>query len=410
VKQRKMRGTRGKNPRPPAAPRETVPPPPATREPAAPAAPPEERGRLRDLGVSIGRFPTGPHNAITDVAGVRVGHVTLLQGEGPLSPGRGPVRTGVTAVLPADGDVFLQRVFAGAYVLNGAGEVMGMLQADEWGLCETPVLLTSTLCVGRVADATISWLWRRHPTIGQEYDVVIPVVAECDDSFLNDAVGRHVEEEHVWAALDGAAAGPVPEGSVGAGAGMSTFDFAGGIGTSSRLVPVGPKLSTLGALVLSNFGKRQNLRVDGVPVGRLLDDRFARFAQRPAAGSIIVLLATDAPLLPRQLNRLCRRGALALGRLGGYAADNSGEFIFGWSTSNRVPRNRVSAVHSVNIVLDSELDALYEATVDVIEEAVLNALVAGVSRPGHSDHVVPALPLVEAKELLDRYRPPDRRR
>jgi D-aminopeptidase len=369
----------------------------------------ERRGRLCDLGVSIGCFPPGKHNAITDVEGVRVGQVTLIEGEGPLVPGIGPVRTGITAVLPASGDVFLQRVFAGAYVLNGAGEVMGMLQVDEWGLCETPILLTSTMCVGRVADAAISWLWRQHPKIGQEYDVVIPVVAECDDSFLNDAVGRHITDEHVWTALDSATDGPVAEGCVGAGTGMGTFDFAGGIGTASRVVDVGPRRTTVGALVLSNFGKRQSLRLDGVPVGALLADRLTHFEQRPAAGSIIVLLATDAPLLARQLNRLCRRGSLALGRLGGYAADNSGEFIFAWSTSNRVPRERVERVHTVEIVLDSELDPLYEATVDVVEEAVLNALCAGTSLAGQNDHVVPALPLRETKKILDKLRPPSRR-
>jgi D-aminopeptidase len=364
----------------------------------------ERRARLRELGVEIGRFPTGPNNAITDVAGVRVGHVTLIEGEGKLEPGRGPVRTGVTAVMPADGDVFLERVFGGAYVLNGAGEVMGLLQVDEWGLCETPILLTSTMCVGRVADATISWMLRKHPTIGQAYDVVIPVVGECDDSFLNDAVGRHVEETHVWSALDGTSAGPVVEGCVGAGTGMSSFDFAGGIGTSSRTIEVGPAVATLGVLVLSNFGSRQNLRVDGVPVGRVLAERFAHIEARPPAGSIIVLLATDAPLFARQLNRLCRRGALALGRVGGFAANNSGEFIFGWSTKNRVPRKRMQKVHSVEIVLDDELDALYEATVDAVEEAVLNAICAGVTVHGHSDHMVPALPLDETKKLLHELR------
>jgi D-aminopeptidase len=378
---------------------------PRSRRSGVPSTPrPEKRVRLRELGVSIGRFPTGPNNAITDVAGVRVGHVTLVEGEGALQPGRGPVRTGVTAVLPAAGDVFLQRVFAGAYVLNGAGEVMGLLQVDEWGLCETPILLTSTMCVGRVADATISWMWRRHPKIGQEYDVVIPVVAECDDSFLNDAVGRHVTDEDVWAALDGADAGPVAEGCVGAGTGMQTFDFAGGIGTASREVRVGPRMHTIGALVLSNFGSRSNLRVDGVPVGRFLAEQFAHVEPRPAAGSIIVLLATDAPLLARQLNRLCRRGALALGRLGGYAANNSGEFIFAWSTSNRVPRERLQDVHTVEIVLDSEIDALYEATIDAIEEAVLNAVCAGVDMRGQNDHTAMALPLAETRKILDRRR------
>lgn len=362
------------------------------------------RCRARGLGVTIGRFETGQHNAITDVDGVRVGHVTLIEGDGPLVPGVGPVRTGVTAVLPAEGDVFLQRVFAGSYVLNGAGEVMGLLQVDEWGLCETPILLTSTMCVGRVADATISWMWQIHPKIGQEYDVVIPVVAECDDSFLNDAVGRHVNEEHVWAALDSARSGPVAEGCVGAGTGMQTFDFAGGIGTSSRRVPIAGTEAMVGALVLSNFGERENLRMDGVPVGRQLADRYAHLERRPPAGSIIVLIATDVPLLARQLSRLCRRGSLALGRLGGYAANNSGEMILSWSTRNRIPRERTSASHTVEIALDAELDPLYEATVDVVEEAVLNAICAGVPMKGQSDHVVPALPLDEARRILKKLR------
>jgi D-aminopeptidase len=308
-------------------------------------------------------------------------------------------------VLPAAGDVFLQRVFAGSYVLNGAGEMMGLTQVDEWGLCETPILLTNTLSVGRVADATISWILRRQPKIGQDYDVVLPVVGECDDSYLNDAVGRHVQEAHVWQALDGAAGGPVAEGSVGAGTGMQTFDFAGGIGTSSRCVTIGPTPARIGALVLSNFGQRDRLRVDGVPVGRLLAGQFAHFEQRPAAGSIVVLLATDAPLLSRQLARVCRRGALALGRVGGYAANNSGEIVLGWSTSNRVPRERLLHVHTVEIALDSELDALYEAAVDVVEEAVLNAVCAGTAMVGQGGHAVPRLPLSETKALCDKLRP-----
>jgi D-aminopeptidase len=367
--------------------------------------PPAERPRLRDLGVTVGRFATGEHNAITDVRGVRVGQVTNSRGEGPLVPGTGPVRTGVTAVLPAEGDVFLHRIFAASYVLNGAGEVMGLLQVDEWGLCETPILLTSTLCVGRVADATISWMWKRHPKIGQEYDVVIPVVAECDDSFLNDAVGRHVSDADVWAALDSAASGPVAEGCVGAGTGMQTFNFAGGIGTSSRRIEVAGRTMTVGALVLSNFGDCEHLRVDGVPVGKLLADRFANVKRRPAAGSIIVLLATDAPLLARQLGRVCKRGALALGRVGGFAANNSGEFIFAWSTANRVPREREKRVIKVEIALDAELDGLYEATVDVVEEAVLNAICAGIGTKGQNDHVAPAFPVADVKALIAKYRP-----
>jgi D-aminopeptidase len=246
---------------------------------------------------------------------------------------------------------------------------------------------------------------RRLPKMGQGYDVAIPVVAECDDGHLNDSVGRHVKEADVWAALDGASGGPVAEGCVGAGTGMQTFQFAGGIGTSSRRLEIAGSPVTVGALVLSNFGDREHLRVDGVPVGRLIAERFAHVKRRPAAGSIVVLLATDAPLLSWQLARLCRRGALAIGRLGGFAANNSGEVILAWSTSNRVPRARVLPVHTVEIVLDGELDPLFEATVDAVEEAVLNALCAGVPMRGWGDHEAPALPLELTRRLCARYRP-----
>lgn len=370
------------------------------------SAPPQPRPRLRDLGVAVGRFPTGEHNAITDVAGVRVHHVTNIDGSGELIPGVGPVRTGVTAVFPASGDLFLDRVFAASYALNGAGEVTGLAQIDEWGLCETPILLCSTLCVGRVADATVAWLSREHPKIGQEYDVVIPVVAECDDAYLNDAVGRHVTTADVFEALEGARGGPVAEGCVGAGTGMQTFDFAGGIGTSSRRVRIARQDHTVGALVLSNFGDRELLRVDGVPIGRLIDERYAHLPRRGAAGSIIVLVATDVPMSHRQLARLSRRAALAIGRTGGYAANNSGEIILSWSTPNRIPRLQEQGRHKVELILDTEADPLFEATVDVVEEAILNAVCAGVDMEGHSGHRAPALPVDAIAELLPRYRPP----
>ncbi len=363
-----------------------------------------KRPRLRDLGISIGRFATGPHNAITDVSGVRVGHVTRIEGEGELVQGKGPVRTGVTAVIPASGNLFLERVFAHCYVLNGAGEMTGLSQVGEWGLLETPILLTGTLCVGRVLDATISWLWRKYPQIGREYDVVLPVVGECDDSYMNDAVGRHLTEEDVFRALDEAAHGRVPEGCVGAGTGMQSFDFAGGIGTSSRRLTIAGRPATVGALVLSNFGDREMLRIDGVPVGRLLAEKLSHIPKRPPAGSIIVLVATDMPLVPLQLSRICRRAALGLGRVGGYAANNSGEFVFAWSTSTRIPRDRLRKVHSIQIVLDNELDMIYEATVDVVEEAVLNAICAGVSMSGHSGHVSHALPIEDMKQVIDLHR------
>jgi D-aminopeptidase len=363
------------------------------------------RPRIRDLGIAIGRYPTGPYNAITDVPGVRVGHVTKIEGDGDLRPGKGPVRTGVTAVLPASGDVFEKRVFAAGFVLNGAGEVTGLSQVDEWGVCETPILLCNTMCVGRVTDATVAWMSRRHPTIGGDDDVVIPVVGECDDSYLNDVVGRHVTENDVWTALETARPGPVPEGNVGAGTGMQSFDFSGGIGSASRIVRTAGIDCVLGALVLSNFGGLENLRVDGMPVGALLAPQFASLPRRGPAGSIIVLLSTDVPLVHRQLVRLSRRAALAIGRCGGYVAHNSGEFIVAWSTSNRIPRRRPHGRYRVELVLDTALDPLHEATVDVVEEAILNAICAGVPLIGHSGHVSPALPVEEVRKILRKYHP-----
>jgi D-aminopeptidase len=222
---------------------------------------------------------------------------------------------------------------------------------------------------------------------------------------LNDAAGRHVKDEDVFAALDGARGGGVVEGSVGAGTGMQTFGFAGGIGTSSRVVTLAGEEHVVGALVLSNFGDRDKLRIDGVPVGHLLAERFDHLPERGAAGSIIVLVATDVPSSARQLERLARRAALAIGRVGGYAAHNSGEILLAWSTANRVPRKRRSGRHKVELVLDAELDPLYEATVDTVEEAILNAIVGGSEMIGQSDRVAPALPLEEVRTVLGRYRP-----
>ncbi|MEZ4302622.1 MAG: P1 family peptidase [Polyangiaceae bacterium] len=364
-----------------------------------------KKPRIRDLGLAIGRFPTGPHNALTDVPGVRVGHVTKVSGEGPLVPGVGPVRTGVTAVRPASGDVFTKRVFAAGFVLNGAGEMTGLSQIDEWGVLETPILLCDTLAVGRVADATVAWMSRRHPAIGQEDDVVIPVVGECDDSYLNDTVGRHVTEADVWTALDTARSGPVAEGNVGAGTGMQSFDFSGGIGTSSRIVRIAGIDCVLGALVLSNFGTLEHLRVGGLPVGELLEQSYTGMARRGPAGSIIVLLTTDAPLVHRQLLRLSRRAALAIGRCGGYVAHNSGEFILAWSTFNRIPRKRPHGRYRAEMVLDTALDPLHEATVDVVEEAIMNALCAGVPVIGQNGHSSPSFPAEEVRKILHEHHP-----
>ena len=351
------------------------------------------RPRARELGLSIGRYPTGRHNAITDVRGVRVGHSTLMVGSGPLRVGEGPVRTGVTAVLPNRGDVFQERVIGSGFVLNGAGEVSGLTQLLEWGLIETPILLTNTLSVGAVSAATVRYMVERYPGIGNAYDVVIPVVGECDDSWLNDAAGPHVKPEHVYEALDSAAGGPVAEGSVGGGAGMMTCDFNAGIGTSSRRLPQREGGYVIGVLVMSNFGTMPELRVDGVPVGEMLEPRYRTLSKRTESyGSIITVVATDAPLLPHQLTRLCKRAALGIGRCGSTAAHGSGEIVIGFSTANRVPRETSKMVYRMRALLDRSINPLYTAAIEATEEAILNALFVADTLEGHSGHVAPGLP------------------
>ncbi len=353
----------------------------------------ETRLRARALGLAPGRFAPGPYNAITDVAGVKVGHCTLSYGEGTLVRGQGPVRTGVTAILPVPDDVYAERVMAGSFVLNGAGEVMGLTQIAEWGLIETPILLTSTLSVPAVADAVITHMLERAPSMGISTDVVIPVVGECDDSWLNDAAGRHVKAEHVFTALADAKTGSVAEGCVGAGTGMITCDFAGGIGSASRVVPVGQAHYTLGVLVLSNFGHRADLAVFGQSVGVRLPDARSEQEKRKAYGSLIAVLATDAPLLPAQLTRLCKRVALGIGRAGSSAAHGSGEIAIGFSTQNRVPRDPKSTLTEYKVLYDTAISPLFQAAIEATEEAILNAICMGTPQQGVDGHACPALPL-----------------
>lgn len=365
------------------------------------------RVRARELGLPLGRFRPGRYNAITDVEGVLVGHSTIIRGEpGPLRPGHGPVRTGVTAILPNESNIFMDRLAGGAFVLNGAGEVSGLTQVVEWGLLETPILLTNTMSVGAVSDAVARFMVEQYPGIGSEHDVIIPVVGECDDSYLNDISGRHVTEAHVREAIAAARSGVVPEGCVGGGTGMITCDFKAGIGTSSRKLPQVFGGYTLGVLVMSNFGKMHNLRVAGLPVGELLAEKFRNLPRRQFSyGSIIAVVATDAPLLPHQLTRLCKRVALGIGRVGSYAAHGSGEIVVGFSTANVVPRRTRKMVYKMKLLLDQRLDPLYEAVMEATEEAILNALCMATPMAGVDGHEVPALPLDEVRRFVDATRP-----
>ena len=343
------------------------------------------RPRLRDLGITIGHRPTGPLNAITDVAGVLVGHATVHHDDPVVA------RTGVTAIRPNDGDVFMDRLVGGAFILNGAGEMSGLIQVLEWGLIETPILLTNTMSVGAVSAATARWLLGHYPTIGKADDVVIPLVGECDDSHLNDVSVSQVTAEHVVAALDAATDGPVPEGSVGGGTGMMSFGFKGGIGTSSRVLAANEGGYTVGVLVMTNVGEARDLRVDGVPVGPHLVPHSTDARSR--YGSIITVVATDAPLTPHQINRLCKRAALGIGRTGSYAAHGSGEIVVGFSTANTVPRHTPARTYTMTLLADDAMNPLYQAVLEATEEAILNGLCAAEAMVGRSGHVVPALPL-----------------
>lgn len=360
--------------------------------------------RARELGLPLGRYRPGRFNAISDVEGVAVGHSTIVRGSGKLVPGRGPVRTGVTAIVPGAG-LFDERFVGGGFVLNGAGEMSGMTQLMEWGLVETPIFLTNTMSVGKVSDAAVKYLVERHPGIGEVHDVIIPLVGECDDSWLSDSAGRHVKAEHVFEALESAAGGPVAEGNVGGGTGMITCDLKGGIGTASRKLPDRQGGYTLGVLVMSNFGNLADLRLAGFPVGEHLARRMGGFEKRRASyGSIIAVMATDAPLHTHQINRLCKRVALGIGRVGSYAAHGSGEIVIGFSTANRVPRRSGKMVYRMKVLLDVRMDPLYEAVIECTEEAILNALCMAGSMEGANGNRAPALPLDEVQAYVEALR------
>jgi D-aminopeptidase len=361
---------------------------------AAAAASPAEKPRARDLGVPFEGTP-GPLNAITDVAGVEVGQVTLVSGEGKLEVGRGPVRTGVTAIHPR-GKASNDPVFAGTFALNGNGEMTGLAWLSESGFLEGPVVLTNTHSVGLARDAVIAWQNHRGPG-AQPWG--LPVVAETWDGWLNDINGFHVKEAHVFRALDEARGGPVEEGGVGGGTGMVCFEFKGGIGTSSRRLEARHGGYTLGVLVQANFGLRRQLTVAGVPVGREIREGTFRDDE---AGSIIIVIATDAPLLPHQLDRLARRAAMGLARTGSVAMNGSGDLFVAFSTANAGLALAKSAVPAL-VLPNGAMNPLFTATVQATEEAIVNALVGGETMVGIDGHRVLGLPHDRLREILERY-------
>jgi D-aminopeptidase len=366
--------------------------------------PGESRLRSRALGIVLGSYAPGPFNAITDVAGVTVGQTTLISGDGPLKPGLGPIRTGVTVVIPRD-DVWHKKVPAGSFVLNGTGEMTGLAWISESGFLEYPIALTNTLNVPRVANGIVSWMIARYPEIGITDDTVTPVVAECDDGRLNDIQGRHVSEADVVRALNGATSGVVQEGSVGAGTGMVSYGFKGGIGTSSRKLPEAEGGYTVGVLVNANHGRRPELVVAGVPVGRLYEavpPVSQAFSPGQSEGSIIVIIATDAPLDSRQLTRLAKRAALGLARTGSTARHGSGDFMLAFSTANIIPHYPKEPTYSHTHLADTHLNPLIAATVEATEEAILNALTMATTVVGRDGHRVEAISLTRLRAIFDR--------
>jgi len=372
--------------------------------------------RARDLGISIGLIQPGPLNAITDVDGVRVGHATLIEGEpGPLVMGQGPVRTGVTVVVPHPGDAFASAVYAGAHRLNGNGELTGLEWIREAGLLSGPIGITNTHSVGVVRDAIVAAAARASATSESAWS--LPVVGETWDGWLNDVDGQHVRAEHLDAALDSAVGGPVTEGNVGGGTGMICHRFKGGIGTASRQLPAEEGGFTVGALVQANYGRRERLAIDGVPVGREigLDDvpsdreDAAPTSADADAGSIIVVLATDAPLLPHQCERLAQRAGLGVARTGGAGEHSSGDLFIAFATGNRglSSEDRTAGrpfTREIRALDDAWISPLFWAALESTEEAIVNALVAAETMAGADGHVAYRLPHDRLAEVWRRHR------
>ncbi|HUG31107.1 MAG TPA: P1 family peptidase [Candidatus Limnocylindria bacterium] len=376
--------------------------------------------RARDLGIAIGEGTPGPRNAITDVAGVRVGHTTLISGEGPLVVGKGPIRTGVTVIVPHEGDTWAEPVFAGAATMNGNGELTGLEWVREAGLLSGPIGITNTNDVGKVRDALVSSAMSSDHEGALHWS--LPVAGETYDGRLSDIAGGHVRAEHVADALASASEGAVGEGNVGGGTGMICHEFKGGVGTSSRRLEASIGGWTVGVLVQANYGRRGLLRIDGVPVGEEIslaevaspwsEPRLGLADRGPGSGSIIGIVATDAPLMPHQCARLARRAPLGVARVGGFGSTTSGDIFLAFATGNRgMPPTEADAVGDGVLALrglvDRALDPLIEAVVEATEEAIVNALVAAetmTGRDGITAHRLPHDRLVEVMRKHGRLR------
>jgi D-aminopeptidase len=357
----------------------------------------QAKPRARDLGVPFDGT-RGANNAITDVRGVEVGHTTLISGSGKLKVGEGPVRTGVTAILPRGKDS-KDAVFGAWFTLNGNGEMTGTTWVEDSGFIDGPVMITNTHSVGVVRDAVIAWKVKHGPPDPEGYWWSLPVVAETWDGYLNDINGFHVKPEHVFHALDTAHGGPVEEGNVGGGTGMICNEFKGGIGSASRVLDAKSGGHTVGVLVQCNYGDRDQLRIAGVPVGREIPEHAVR---EDDVGSIIIVVATDAPLIPTQLKRIARRASLGLGRNGSYSGDGSGDIFIAFSTANPGAADP-KGIRGLKMLPNDQLNPLFLATVQATEEAVINAMVAAETMTGINGHTVIALPHDKLREVLRKY-------
>ena len=373
------------------------------REPISP--PPHTKTvRARDLGIPFDGTP-GKFNAITDVAGVEVGYTTLISGEGKIAVGKGPVRTGVTAIIPRGHDSLNDPVYAGVFSLNGNGEMTGTAWVEESGFLEGPVVITNTHSVGVARDATIAWRVKHGAADNTGYWWSLPVVAETWDGWLNDVNGFHVKPEDVFHALDTAQGGAIEEGSVGGGTGMICYEFKGGNGTASRKIEMKAgkespaRTFTVGVFVQANCGRRSQLMIAGVPVGREIPGEV----YKEEAGSIIIVVGTDAPLLPNQLKRLARRASLGLARTGSVSGNGSGDLFIAFSTANPKVANPDKLTHSVETIPNDLLDPIFAGVVQATEEAIVNALVDNHDMTGRDNHHVDALPHERVRELLKKY-------
>lgn len=344
--------------------------------------------RIRDYGVEIGTMKTGPYNAITDVEGVTVGHMTLADKD---------IQTGVTAILPHQGNVFKEKLIAASHVFNGFGKTIGTIQINELGTLETPIILTNTLSVGIAADALIDYMLEQNPEIGRTTGTVNPVVCECNDMHLNDIRVKSITKEHVCQALTNASR-DVEEGAVGAGRGMVCYSLKGGIGTSSRVLEMEHGTYTLGVLVLSNFGKLSDLTINGKTIGKRLTHVMSTSNEEKDKGSIIIIAATDLPVTERQLQRIVKRAMNGLSRTGSIVSNGSGELVIGFSTATRIPHENQAELLSIPAIHEEDIDLAFRAIGEATEEAVLNSLITATHVVGRDGNERPAL-----KELLETY-------